>query len=250
MPRVCSHLGSSYNCFVSILNRFQQEHLGVHSMAEEVPPQVDSKTRVIILTGPVGSGKTSLLNSLLQMRPLEDRWAVLVNDIGKTEVDTTVTSDVEVRTVHGACMSGVNTGVPLRSALLQMLKRPRPQYLLIELSTLGMPLNLRRNLQNTFNEVAIVHSVIALVPKKRHLELLEANAVYRSQLEQADVLVLHQCDDEGPGSEIAGDEQTLSLVQYEKRMVVWQRGSGKQSSGLSEDVAIAELLAVLRDGRS
>lgn len=189
------------------------------------------ETRVIILTGPVGSGKTTLLNCLLQMRPSEEQWAVLVNDIGKTEVEKPVAGDVEVRTMPGACMSGLHTGVPLRTALLQMLKRkpPRPHYLFIEQSTLGEPNDLRALFQTTLSGVAAVHSVIAVVSQERHLEILETNTVYRVQLEQADILAVQ-------GDEMAGSCTALPLVQSEKRMF-WKRGLRE----LSEDVASAVL---------
>jgi len=91
-------------------------------------------------------------------------------------------------------------------------------------------------LQKLLGNVAALHAVVAVVPQKTHLELWEANAVYRAQLEQANVLAVRQSDEEVPESERAGFEQCLP---YAKRVVFWQHGSGSASIDLSEDVASA-----------
>jgi len=195
---------------------------------------------VIIITGPIGSGKTTLLKSLLQFRPCDEKWAFLINDVGVATVESS--SDVEVRVVHGACMSGMKTGLPVRSALLQMLKRPRPQFLFIELSTIGEPNRLRATLQQEFGEVAVVHAVVALVPLAAHSTLLEANPAYRPQLEQADVLIVNESTGsvEQAADEPAASDPLQSQVAFDKPQVLWPH---EEAGGLPDEVVKAVLLS-------
>jgi len=100
-------------------------------------------TKVILITGPVGSGKTSLLNALLELRPSKDQWSVLINDTGKTQVVDPKKPNVQLQTVWGACGASCSTGVPMRTAVLRVLKQQKPNVFLIELSTLARPTALK-----------------------------------------------------------------------------------------------------------
>lgn len=187
-----------------------------------VSSSLHSKARVLICTGPVGSGKSLLINCLLQQRPLEERWAVLVNDIGKTDVEAS-SNHVEVRVVPGACTSGLHTGLPIRTALVQMLKM-RPHTLFIELSTLGAPSGFQGMIESMFSNVAFVQNVIAVVPQNLHFEVLRSNNTYEAQLKQSSMLVVHQGND-APGETEAGvglSELQKSLAEFNKPVMFWQ----------------------------
>ena len=215
-------------------------------MSEDASTFTDVRTRVIILTGPVGSGKTSLLNSLLQLRPPGERWAVLMNDTGKTEVGANIDkTDVEVRTVFGACENSVKTGVPMRTAVLQTLKKPRPLCFLIELSTIAQPVVLQELLLSV-GGVATVQ-VVAMVPQNLHSELWRSSAAYSAQLEQADVLAVRKCEGPPLKAEEGGNGMERSFLG--KDAVVWEFGSANAptcSSAVSlEQVASALLKRTL-----
>ena len=40
-----------------------------------------------LIAGPLGAGKTSLLQNLLAQRPADERWAVLINEFGQLGLD-------------------------------------------------------------------------------------------------------------------------------------------------------------------
>ena len=64
-----------------------------------------------VITGFLGSGKTSAILHLLSQKPPEERWAVLVNEFGEVGIDGSLLSTTNgqqehifVREVPGGCM--------------------------------------------------------------------------------------------------------------------------------------------------
>lgn len=93
---------------------------------------------IIIVTGFLGAGKTSLINHLLQNGCYQCQ-AVLVNDFGAVKLDTDLVSPHGVvRLIHGCvCCSGRQA---LQDALQQIIAiAPRPERILVETSSVADP---------------------------------------------------------------------------------------------------------------
>ncbi|WPC05191.1 CobW-like GTP-binding protein [Pseudomonas benzenivorans] len=103
-----------------------------------------------LIGGPLGAGKTSLIRQLLAQRPAHERWAVLVNEFGQIGLDAALLASdadgVALGEVAGGCLCCVN-GVPFQVGLGRLLRKARPQRLLIEPSGLGHPLQLLAQLR-------------------------------------------------------------------------------------------------------
>jgi len=111
------------------------------------------RVAVAIVCGELGSGKSSTISALIQQRPIEESWAVLVNEFGEVSVAEAASQiaaeskgpgsggNVMVREVGGGCMCCVGSTI-LTTVLAQMLRRKRPERLLIEPSNLGEPARL------------------------------------------------------------------------------------------------------------
>ncbi|MBS7691097.1 cobalamin biosynthesis protein CobW [Pseudomonas lalucatii] len=103
-----------------------------------------------LIGGPLGAGKTSLIRQLLAQRPAHERWAVLVNEFGQIGLDAALLASdadgVALGEVAGGCLCCVN-GVPFQVGLGRLLRKARPQRLLIEPSGLGHPLQLLEQLR-------------------------------------------------------------------------------------------------------
>jgi G3E family GTPase len=102
-----------------------------------------------LIGGPLGAGKTSLVRQLLAQRPAHERWAVLINEFGQIGLDAALLSTddagIALGEVAGGCLCCVN-GVPFQVGLSRLLRKAKPQRLLIEPSGLGHPLELLRQL--------------------------------------------------------------------------------------------------------
>ncbi len=98
-----------------------------------------------VICGPLGAGKTSLIRSLLAQKPANERWAVLINEFGQIGLDaallTTDDAGISLAEVAGGCLCCVN-GVPFQVGLSRLLRKAKPDRLLIEPSGLGHPAEL------------------------------------------------------------------------------------------------------------
>lgn len=103
-----------------------------------------------LIAGPLGAGKTSLLQNLLAQRPAGERWAVLVNEFGQVGLDAALLSrdedGITLGEVAGGCLCCVN-GAPFQVGLGRLLRKARPQRLFIEPSGLGHPAQLLAQLR-------------------------------------------------------------------------------------------------------
>ncbi|MCQ4308663.1 CobW family GTP-binding protein [Pseudomonas stutzeri] len=98
-----------------------------------------------VICGPLGAGKTSLIRSLLAQKPASERWAVLINEFGQIGLDAALLSTdeagISLAEVSGGCLCCVN-GVPFQVGLSRLLRKAKPDRLLIEPSGLGHPTEL------------------------------------------------------------------------------------------------------------
>ncbi|CAM3362006.1 cobalamin biosynthesis protein CobW [Pseudomonas floridensis] len=115
-----------------------------------------------VISGPLGAGKTSLIRQLLAQKPSGERWAVLLNEFGQIGLDaallTTAEDGIALGEVAGGCLCCVN-GVPFQIGLGRLLRKARPDRLLIEPSGLGHPAQLMAQLSE-----APWRGVLALQP--------------------------------------------------------------------------------------
>ncbi|OLF51275.1 CobW family GTP-binding protein [Pseudomonas chlororaphis] len=120
-----------------------------------------------VIAGPLGAGKTSLLQQLLAQRPADERWAVLINEFGQIGLDAALLSrdadGIALGEVAGGCLCCVN-GAPFQVGLGRLLRKARPDRLFIEPSGLGHPAQLLQQLREApwQNVLAVQPCVLVL----------------------------------------------------------------------------------------
>lgn len=154
-----------------------------------------------VITGFLGVGKTTAILDLLERNRGNGRWAVLVNEFGEIGIDGAAFSGsgVAVREVPGGCIC-CSANMTLRVALTELLRKTRPQRLLIEPTGLGHLGRILAVLQGeALGDALELKAVIGLVdPNHFTAERLDGSAVYREQLELADIVALNKLDRADP----------------------------------------------------
>ncbi len=155
-----------------------------------------------IITGFLGVGKTSAILHLLKRKPVDERWAVLVNEFGEVGVDgaliqgqSTENPGVFIREVPGGCMCCV-AGVPMQVALNQLLSESIPDRLLIEPTGLGHPTEVLKVLsEEYYRDVLSIEKIITLVDARQLSDLrYTEHETFNQQIAIADVIVGNKRD--------------------------------------------------------
>lgn len=157
-----------------------------------------------VITGFLGAGKTTAIQSLLERKPTHERWAVLVNEFGEIGVDARLLASpsVSIKEVAGGCMCCVS-GVPMRVALTQLLKEARPDRLIIEPTGLGHTQDVLAQLHADFSAYLTLNATITLVDPARLIEpRYREHPIFAGQIAAADVLLASKSD-------IASDEHKV-----------------------------------------
>ncbi|HUH57756.1 MAG TPA: GTP-binding protein [Pseudomonadales bacterium] len=154
-------------------------------------------TKVHLITGFLGTGKTTAILHLLKQKPSHEKWAVLVNEFGEVGIDGAIIkeSGVAVREVPGGCLCCVS-GLPFQMGLNMLLAREKPDVLLIEPTGLGHPRNVLQALKDeNYQDVLTLGATVCLIDSRHLLETkyLE-NDVFVDQIQLADVLVANKVD--------------------------------------------------------
>lgn len=96
-------------------------------------------TKTNLITGFLGSGKTTSILHLLANKDPAEKWAVLVNEFGEVGIDGALLADSgALLKIPGGCMCCVN-GLPMQVGLNTLLRQGKPDRLLIEPTGLGHP---------------------------------------------------------------------------------------------------------------
>ena len=157
-----------------------------------------SSIPVNVICGPLGVGKTTVINHLLTQRPPTERWAVLINEYGLVGLDAALVeaeqpgADVAVKEVAGGCIC-CSAGPVFATSLIQLLRR-RPDRLLIEPTGLATLSGILDTLNREgIREAVDVRSIICLLNPATLERDLRRDEV-RDQVQAADVLLASRAD--------------------------------------------------------
>ena len=146
---------------------------------------------VLLVSGLLGSGKTTLINHLLAQKPSHERWGVVVNDFGPLTLDSALIDADQVVEVSGGCLC-CSAHAGLRHAL-QQLRRHNPTRILIEPTGLGHPDTLIDALCHAPGmQLSKVISVVT--PAQLTPERWQKSELLRKIVTLADLLALNKID--------------------------------------------------------
>lgn len=154
-------------------------------------------TKTNLITGFLGSGKTTTILHLLANKPKDETWAVLVNEFGEVGIDGALLADsgALIKEIPGGCMCCVN-GLPMQVGLNTLLRKGKPDRLLIEPTGLGHPKQILDMLTAEVYQpwIELKATLCLLDPLQLLTPKVLSNQNFRDQLAAADIIIANKQD--------------------------------------------------------
>ena len=183
-------------------------------------PRRAERLPVTLVTGFLGSGKTTLVNHILSNRQ-GVKAAVLVNELGAIGIDNDLIVGAEdgmIELSNGCICCSTNND--LLDGIVRVLGRPEPVgHMLVETSGVADPLPIAQTfLRPEFREALRLDAIVAIADAEQFsLDLFDGTAA-RSQLRHADAVLVNKCDTVD-AARLAIVEGRIRLVNAEARLV-------------------------------
>lgn len=176
-----------------------------------------------LITGFLGTGKTTAIRELLHHRPPGERWSVFVNEYGMVSIDDLMmeenTPEIQIQELAGGCFCCTTAGM-LDTVLMQFIRRTKPDRLLIEPSGAGHPARVIDTLRNERFRLALdLKATICLVdPKDFENPRVTNTDGFHDQIQMSDVVAINWSD-KRDSSQIARCRQWLDQFDPPKLLV-------------------------------
>lgn len=195
---------------------------------------------LLILTGFLGAGKTTVLNRVLT-RQHRRRIAVIINELGRIDIDSRLikarSGDV-MELVGGCVCHEVRVQSELWEAIAEVVARSKPDIVLLETTGIAEPWSILDGLEGlpAGTAPATAAGVICVVDAEVGARQLERHEEARAQVEAADRILLSKLDLASPG-EVVALHRALAL----------RNSAAERASFPDNDEGTAELIPWLLD---
>jgi G3E family GTPase len=153
---------------------------------------VDERPALLILTGFLGSGKTSFLQHFIEHQVQRSHFvAVIQNEIGEIGLDGKIL-DYSVTEIDEGCVCCTLVG-SLKQAVRRILTDFQPDHIIVETTGLANPLNLLDEMAE-LSDLVRFDSVTTVVDAVNALHTLDNQPIAVDQVKAADVLLLNKQD--------------------------------------------------------
>lgn len=155
---------------------------------------VANKPRLIVLTGFLGSGKTSFLREFIEYQVARNQFiAVIQNEIGKQGLDGKLLGqEYAVTEVDEGCVCCSLVG-SVKTAVMDLTSTYKPDYIVLETTGLANPANLLSEIAE-LEDLVVFDSVTTVFDAASGTQCLKEYEVARSQLAMADSILLNKTD--------------------------------------------------------
>ena len=155
------------------------------------------KTKVHLISGFLGTGKTTALKSLMAQKDPNEKWVIIVNEFGEIGIDGAVLSDngIPVAEIAGGCLC-CTAGAQMGTTVQKMLRDAQPDRLMIEASGLAHAASVIDELKaKPLDSMLEIGAVFTVVDPRQFINPDYAQqALYKDQIGICDVLVASKTD--------------------------------------------------------
>lgn len=169
-------------------------------------------TKLYLITGFLGAGKTTFIHQFAKMFP-DKKIALIINEFGKAGMDGTLLQDlqVELEEINNGSIFCACKIEQFEGAVTNILEQRHPDMIFVEASGLADPSSVRAIFtQSFFKDLGLEYGgAICLVDAVRFQKVLKTAKVCRMQLAISDMVLVNKID-------IAKPEQVEEIVTIAK----------------------------------
>jgi G3E family GTPase len=158
-------------------------------------------TRVYLITGFLGSGKTTFLNRIIQRFPKDKKLTLLVNEFGEVGVDGTLVEgdDIDMMEISKGSIFCVCVKTDFIKGLYELNSKVQPDVMLIESTGVANPSDLKKDLKlPIFNDRFQFMEQFCVIDAAHFLDAYGAFASIEKQIASSTVFIINKIDDASP----------------------------------------------------
>ncbi|UCF92386.1 MAG: hypothetical protein JSW39_29660 [Desulfobacterales bacterium] len=154
-------------------------------------------TRVYLITGFLGSGKTTFLNRIIDRFPQDQKLMILMNEFGEVGVDGTLIEgdQINMMEISRGSIFCVCVKTDFIKGLYELSTGIQPDVLLIESTGVANPSDLKKDLQlPIFKDRFQFREQFCIIDAVHFLDAYEAYASIEKQITSSTVFVINKTD--------------------------------------------------------
>ncbi len=158
---------------------------------------MSDKTRVYLITGFLGAGKTTFLNRIINRFPKDKKLTVLMNEFGEIGIDGTLVEgeDIDMMEISKGSIFCVCVKTDFIKGLYELGATVKPDVLLIESTGVANPSDLKRDLQlPIFNGRFQYEDQFCVIDCAHFMDAFEVYASLEKQIASSTVFILNKTD--------------------------------------------------------
>ncbi len=154
-------------------------------------------TSVILITGFLGSGKTTFLNRIINEFPQDLKLTILMNEFGEIGIDGTLVEgdDIDMMEISRGSIFCVCVKTDFIKGLYELNTKIKPDLLIIESTGVANPSDLKRDLKlPIFDNRFQFTEQFCIIDAPHFLEAYEVFASVEKQLSTSTVFIINKID--------------------------------------------------------
>ena len=158
---------------------------------------MNGTTSVLLITGFLGSGKTTFLNRLIEHFPKDRKLTVLLNEFGEIGVDGTLVEgdDIDMMEISRGSIFCVCVKTDFIKGLYELNEKIQPDLLIIESTGVANPSDLKRDLRlPIFKDRFDFKDQFCIIDAAHFLDAFEIFASVEKQLATSTVFIINKTD--------------------------------------------------------
>jgi G3E family GTPase len=150
-----------------------------------------------LITGFLGSGKTTFLNRIIKQFPSHKKLTLLVNEFGEVGIDGTLVEgdDIDMMEISKGSIFCVCVKTDFIKGLYELNSKVQPDVMLIESTGVANPSDLKRDLKlPIFNDRFHLMEQFCMIDAAHFLDAYEVYASLEKQIASSSVFIINKID--------------------------------------------------------